>query len=132
MINVMLNKAQVIGQVGQEPKVTVSQDGRVAASFSVGTTDRAYTAPDGKRVSERAEWHNVICFGRMAEAAGKRLHGGSRVFVEGKMRTRSYEDRNGVKRYVTEINAENLVVLDGNGGDEGEYGLHRREWEPGA
>lgn len=113
----MLNRAQVIGRVGQEPKVVASPNGRVAASFSVGTTDRAYTATNGTRVPERTEWHSVICFGRMAEAVGKRVRGGSLVFVEGRMRTRSYEDGNGVKRYVTEINAENLAVLDTDGGD---------------
>lgn len=108
----MLNKAQVIGHLGQEPKIATSQNGKAIATFSVATTDKAYTAPNGVTVPERTEWHNIICFGRMADVAQKYLHKGSRVYVEGKMRTRSYDGKDGVKRYVMEINTESLVMLD--------------------
>lgn len=128
----MLNKAQVIGHLGQEPKIATSQNGKTIATFSVATTDKAYTAPNGATVPERTEWHNVICFGRMADVVQKFLRKGSRVYVEGKMRTRSYDGKDGVKRYVMEINMENLVMLDSkpqanNGGNQPQQGYPQDE-----
>lgn len=109
----MLNKAQVIGHLGQDPKITIMQQGRgTIASFSVATTEKGYTRRDGAQVPERTEWHNIVCFGRIAEVVKAYLRKGSKVFIEGKMRTRSYEDQNGIKRTVMEINAELLEMLD--------------------
>lgn len=108
----MLNKAQVIGHLGQDPKITESQNGTVA-SFSVATTERGYTTREGRQIPDRTEWHNVVCFGRMADVVKTYLRKGSKVFVEGKMRTRQYENRDGIKVTVMEINAENLELLDG-------------------
>lgn len=109
----MLNKAQVIGRIGQDPKVTAlaSGNGQIV-SFSVATTERGYTTQNGVQVPERTEWHNIVCFGRLADVAARFLHKGSKVFIEGKMRTRKYKDRNGIERYVTEINADSLEMLD--------------------
>lgn len=107
----MLNKAQVIGHLGQDPKITQARNG-VIASFSVATTEKGYTTRDGVQVPERTEWHNIVCFGRIAEVVQAYLKKGSKVFVEGKMRTRSYDDKNGVKRTIMEINAELLEMLD--------------------
>lgn len=107
----MLNKAQVIGHLGQDPKITQARNG-VIASFSVATTEKGYTTRDGVQVPERTEWHNVVCFGRIAYVVKNYLRKGSKVFVEGKMRTRQYEDRNGVKRSIMEINAELIEMLD--------------------
>lgn len=107
----MLNKAQVIGHLGQDPKITQGRNG-VIASFSVATTEKGYTTRDGVQVPERTEWHNIVCFGRIAEVVQAYLKKGSKVFVEGKMRTRSYDDKNGVKRTIMEINAELLEMLD--------------------
>lgn len=109
----MLNKAQVIGHLGQEPKITVMDKGRgTIASFSVATTEKGFTAKDGTQIPDRTEWHNVVCFGRIADVAKNYLRKGSKVFIEGKMRTRQYEDRNGVKRSIMEINAELIEMLD--------------------
>ena len=109
----MLKRAQIIGNLGDDPKVrTISNDGTKAASFNVATTERGYTLPNGTQVPERTEWHNVVCFGKLADVVDKYLKKGAKVYIEGKMRTRSYDDKNGIKRYVTEINAENLVMLD--------------------
>lgn len=109
----MLNRAQIIGNLGDDPKVrTISNDGAKAASFNVATTERGYTLPNGTQVPERTEWHNVVCFGKLADVVDKYLKKGAKVYIEGKMRTRSYDDKNGIKRYVTEINAENMVMLD--------------------
>ena len=98
----MLNKAQVIGHLGQDPKITQGRNG-VIASFSVVTTEKGYTTRDGVQVPERTEWHNIVCFGRIAEVVQAYLKKGSKVFVEGK---------NGVKRTIMEINAELLEMLD--------------------
>lgn len=108
----MLNKAQVIGHLGQDPKIATSQHGTVA-SFSVATTEKGYTTRDGKQVPDRTEWHNIVCFGRIAEVVQAYLKKGSKVFIEGKMRTRQYESRDGIKRSIMEINADMLEMLDG-------------------
>ena len=108
----MLNKAQIIGHLGQDPKITTSQHGTIA-SFSVATTEKGYTTRDGRQIPDRTEWHNVVCFGRIAEVVNAYLTKGSKVFVEGKMRTRQYENRDGIKRSIMEINAEMLEMLDG-------------------
>lgn len=110
----MLNKALVIGNLGSDPKVTIINNGQTkVASFSVATTERGYTTQSGVQVQEKTEWHNIVCFGKLADVVDKYLKKGSKVFIEGKMRTRSYEDRNGVKRSVMEINAEVMEMLDG-------------------
>lgn len=110
----MLNKAQVIGNLGADPKVTIINNGQTkVASFSVATTERGYTTQSGVQVQEKTEWHNIVCFGKLADVVDKYLKKGSKVFIEGKMRTRSYEDRNGVKRSIMEINAEVMEMLDG-------------------
>ncbi len=102
----------VIGNLGSDPKVVKSQSGRAVASFTVATTERAYTTSDGQQIPERTEWHNVVCFGKIAEVVQKYLHKGSKVYVEGKMRTRQFEGKDGQKHYITEINAEGLEMLD--------------------
>ncbi len=109
----MLNKAQVIGNLGSDPKVTNISNGQTkVASFSVATTDPAYTSKSGVQVAEKTEWHNVVCFGKLADVAEKWLRKGSKVFIEGKMRTRTYDDRNGVKRSVMEIVADYMEMVD--------------------
>lgn len=108
----MLNRAEIIGHLGQNPKIIAIQNGEQrVASLSVTTTDRAYTRKDGTQVPEQTEWHNVVCFGKLADVAQQYLHKGSKVYVAGKMRTRSYEDKLGVKRYVTEIVVDELEML---------------------
>jgi single-strand DNA-binding protein len=107
----MLNKAQVIGHLGQDPKITTSQYGTIA-SFSVATTEKGYTTKAGTQVPDRTEWHNIVCFGRIADVVKSYLKKGSKVFVEGKMRTRQYESRDGIKRSITEIHADALEMLD--------------------
>lgn len=111
----MLNKAQVIGNLGADPKVNVitTNSGQTkVTSFSVATTERGYTTNNGVQVPDKTEWHNVVCFGKMAEVVERYLRKGSKVYVEGKMRTLKYEDKQGISRSVMEIQAENLVMLD--------------------
>ena len=109
----MLNKAQVIGNLGVDPRVSVVGNAQTkVATFTVATTDRGYTTQAGVQVPEKTEWHNIVCFGKLADIAEKFLKKGSKVFIEGKMRTRSYDDKQGIKRYVMEINAETIEMLE--------------------
>lgn len=107
-----INKAIIVGFLGQEPKISTLQSGTKVAQFSVATTERGYTLQNGTQVPDRTEWHNIVLWGKIAEVAGTYLHKGSSVYVEGKIRTRNYDDSNGIKRYVTEIHGDVLQMLD--------------------
>ena len=106
-----LNKVQLIGNVGKEPEVRYLDSGVAVATFSLATTDRAYTLPNGTQVPERTEWHNIVLWRGLAETAEKYVHKGDKLFIEGKIRSRSYDDQNGVKRYVLEILGDNMEML---------------------
>ena len=108
----MLNKAQVIGYVGKEPKISTTQNNAKIASFSIATTEKSYTTQNGVTIPERTEWHNIVVFGTLAEVIEKYVHKGSRMYIEGKMRTRVFTDKNGVQKTITEINVDNLEMLD--------------------
>ena len=106
-----LNKAQLIGNVGKAPDVRYLDSGVAVATFPLATTDRAYTLPNGTQVPERTEWHNIVLWRGLAETAEKYVHKGDKLYIEGKIRSRSYDDQNGVKRYVVEIFADNMEML---------------------
>lgn len=106
-----LNKAIIIGYLGDEPQVRTLNSGGKVASLSVSTPEKGYTTKSGQQIPDKSEWHNIVLWDRLADVAEKYLHKGSMVYVEGKIRTRSY-DKNGEKRYVTEIHADNLQLLD--------------------
>lgn len=108
----MLNKAQVIGYVGKEPKISTTQNNAKIASFSIATTEKSYTTQNGVTIPERTEWHNIVVFGKLADVIEKYVHKGSRMYAEGKMRTRAFTDKNGVQKTITEINVDNLEMLD--------------------
>lgn len=115
-----LNKVMILGNLGRDPEVRQTQSGRAVANFSVATTDTWGTGEDRK---ERTEWHQVVVWGKSAEACGQYLTKGRQVLVEGRLQTRSYEDKDGVKRYATEIVAQQVQFLggkNGNGGGQGE------------
>ena len=107
------NKVILIGHVGKDPVVRYV-DKRPVASFSLATTDRAYTTASGLSVPERTEWHYVVMWDRAAEFAEKYIRRGTRLFVEGKLRTRTWEDRAAIKRTITEIYVENYDILSRN------------------
>lgn len=107
-----LNQATLIGYVGDAPKINQTKTGRKVASLSVATTEKGFTKQDGSVIPDRTEWHNVILWGKLAEIAEKYIRKGSMVFVQGKMRTRSYDDAQGVKKYITEIECDTLQLLD--------------------
>ena len=85
--------------------------GVAVATFSLATTDRAYTLANGTQVPERTEWHNIVLWRGLAETAEKYVRKGDKLYIEGKIRTRSYDDQNGIKRYVVEIFGDNMEML---------------------
>lgn len=107
-----INMVVIVGFVGDEPKINTTQNGRKMASFTVATTEKGYTSQQGVQYPDRTEWHSIIAWGKTAEVIERFIHKGSLVYVQGKLRTRSYEDKNQIKRYVTEIEVETLQMLD--------------------
>ena len=106
-----LNKVQLIGNVGKDPDVRYLDNGVEVDAFPLATTDRAYTLANGTQVPERTEWHNIVLWRGLAETAEKYVHKGDKLYIEGKIRSRSYDDQNGIKRYVVEIFADNMEML---------------------
>ena len=106
-----LNKVMLIGNVGAEPEVRYVEQGVPIASLRLATTERGYTLQNGTQVPERTEWHNIVVWRRLAEIVEKYVHKGDKLYIEGQLRTRTWDDRNGVKRYTTEIWAENMELL---------------------
>jgi single-strand DNA-binding protein len=109
-----INKVILIGNLGRDPETRYSQGGSPVTNFSVATSENWRDRQTGEQ-QERTEWHNVVCFNRLAEIAGEYLKKGSRVYVEGSLRTSSWE-QDGQKRYRTEIMARDLQMLDSRGG----------------
>ena len=103
-----LNKVILIGNVGKDPDVRYFDSGAAVANFPLATSERGYTLANGTVVPERTEWHNVVVRRDLVPFVEKWVKKGSGVYVEGKIRTRSYDDQSGVKRYVTEIHADRV------------------------
>ena len=108
-----INKVILIGNVGQDPEIRYI-DTRAVASFSLATTDRAYTTAAGAQIPERTEWPRIVLWEKAAEFAEKYIRKGTKLYVEGKLRTRSWEDRNTIKHTVTEIYVENFDIVARN------------------
>lgn len=103
-----LNKVILIGNVGKDPDVRYFDSGAAVANFPLATSERGYTLANGTVVPERTEWHNIVVRRDQVAFVEKWVKKGSGVYVEGKIRTRSYDDQSGVKRYVTEIHADRI------------------------
>lgn len=106
-----LNKVMLIGNVGKEPDVRYIDNGVATASLTLATNTPGYTLPNGTRVPERTEWHNILLWRRLAEIVERYVHKGDKLYIEGQLRTRNYVDKQGKTRYITEIWAENLELL---------------------
>lgn len=109
----MINKALLVGRLGKEPETRYMPDGKAITSFSVAT-DESYKDKAGEKV-QKTEWHSIVTFGKLAEICGKYLAKGKLVYVEGKIQTRSWDDKEGKKRYTTEIVANNVRMLEAKG-----------------
>ena len=101
----------LIGNVGKEPEVKYVDAGVCVASVRLATTERGYKLQNGTEVPERTEWHNVILWRGLAEVVEKYVHKGDKLYIEGQIRTRTYDDQNGVRRSVTEIWADSMEML---------------------
>ena len=108
-----MNKVMLIGNVGKEPDVRYYEADQAVAQVRLATTERGYTLPNGTQVPERTDWHNLVFYRGLAKTVEKYVHTGDRLYVEGRIRYRSYDDQRGVKRYVTEILVENMEMLSG-------------------
>jgi single-strand DNA-binding protein len=118
---IMLNKVMLIGNLGKDPEIRYTQSGTAVATFNVATTEK-YKGKDGNMV-ESTEWHRVVAWQKLAEICGEYLHKGSKVYIEGKLQTRKWQDQNGNDKFTTEIVARDMQMLSprGGAGDEG-YG----------
>ncbi|MCJ8208302.1 single-stranded DNA-binding protein [Mucilaginibacter sp. RS28] len=103
-----INKVILVGHLGKDPEIRYLEGGVAVASFPLATSETFNK--DGKRV-EQTEWHNIVMWRGLADVASKYLQKGKLVYIEGKLRTRSFEDKEGVKKYTTEIVAENFTML---------------------
>lgn len=110
----MLNKAQIIGRVGRDPEVRYLTSGDAVVNVSVATSERWKDKSTGE-VKEATEWHRVNFFGRLAEIAGEYVQKGTLLYVEGKIKTRKWTDKDGVEKYSTEIMGETLKLLSSRG-----------------
>jgi single-strand DNA-binding protein len=105
-----INKVILVGNLGKDPEVRTIQSGAQVARFSLATSE-SYTNKEGQKV-ENTEWHNVVLWRGLATVAEKYLKKGNKVYIEGKLRNRQYEDKDGVKKYTTEIEATDMLLLD--------------------
>jgi len=108
-MNTLRNKVQLIGNLGQNPEIRTFDNGRSVARFSLATTD-SYRDASGKKITE-TQWHNLVAWGNLAKTVEKYLTKGSEVAVEGKLTHRAYDDKDGKKRYFTEVILSEMVML---------------------
>lgn len=106
-----INKAILVGNVGADPEVRYPQKGQTVAQFRLATNERGRLNDDGTRNPDITDWHNIVLWGRNAEIAERYIRKGSQLYVEGKIRTRSYQDKTGITRYITEIYGDRIELL---------------------
>ncbi len=124
-----VNKVILIGNLGRDPEVRYMPSGQAVANVTIATSETWRDKQTGE-TQERTEWHNVVFFGRLAEIAGEYLRKGSQVYVEGSLRTRKWQDREGRDRYTTEIVANEMQMLGGRGQQGGDFAPARPEAAP--
>ena len=120
-----INKVIIIGNLGQDPETRHTAGGSAVTNLSVATSETWKDKQTGEK-KEQTEWHRVVMFARLAEIAGEYLRKGSKVYIEGRLQTRKWQDRDGQDRYTTEIVANDLQMLD----TKGEHSIRRAEPPP--
>ena len=115
-----LNKVLLIGNLGKDPEVRFTPSGKAVARFSIATSE-TWNDQDGQK-QERTEWHNIVVWGKQGESCGQYLSKGRQVFIEGQIRNRQYDDKDGNKKYITEITAMRVQFLGGGAGGGGAGG----------
>ncbi len=113
-----VNKVILVGRLGKDPEVRHLDSGAVVANFSLATSESYKDRTTGER-KEQTEWHNIVLWRGLAEVAEKYLHKGDLVYIEGKIRTRSYTDKENVQKYTTEVVGDNMTMLGSKGGGGG-------------
>ena len=108
-MNTIKNKVQLIGNLGNDPEITTFESGKTLAKFSIATND-SYKNAQGEKVTD-TQWHNVVAWGKTAQIIEKYITKGKEVAIEGKLTTRSWEDKDGIKRYITEVVCSELLML---------------------
>ena len=108
-MNTIKNKVQLIGNLGQDPEITNFESGKILAKFSIATNE-SYKNAQGEKVTD-TQWHNVVAWGKTAEIIEKFVTKGKEIAIEGKLTSRSYDDKDGQKRYITEIVCNELLML---------------------
>ena len=128
-----INKVILVGNLGRDPEVRYTSSGAAVANITVATSENWKDRNTGER-QERTEWHRVVLFGRLGEIAGEYLKKGSQVYIEGRLQTRKWQDREGQDRYTTEVVANDLQMLGGRGGGGEGYssGPPADAYEPAA
>ena len=109
-----LNKVQIIGHLGADPELRYTSNGLAVATMNIATNER-FKPPDSEEWQERTEWHRVVAWGKQAEIAGEYLAKGRQVYIEGRLQTRSWDDKDGNKRYTTEVVVRDIILLGGRG-----------------
>lgn len=107
-----LNKAELIGNVGSDPRLKEFENGGCVCNLTIATTERGFTTKAGTKVEEKTEWHNVVFRNQLAKIIAQYVSKGDKIYVAGKIRTRQYEDK-GVTKYVTEIYADSFEFMQG-------------------
>jgi len=112
-----VNKVILVGRLGKDPQLDYTQAGTARCRFSLATSEQ-YTDRDGQR-QEKTEWHNIVLWDKLAEVAGEYLKKGRQVYIEGSIRTRQYQDKEGQTKYISEIIARQMQLLGGPAGERG-------------
>ena len=126
-----INKVILIGRLGRDPELKYTPDGVPVATFSIATSEEWKDKNTGEK-QERTEWHRIVAWRKLGEICGEYLRKGSQIYLEGRLQTRSWDDRDGNKRYMTEIVAFNMQMLDskGRGSDSQSGGIPTPMEEP--
>lgn len=113
-----VNKVILLGNVGQEPEIRYIDNNRAVANFSLATTERGFKTQDGKTIPDRTEWHRIVVWGNQAKIIENYVHKGSSLYVEGKIQSRTWKDKDGNDRYTVEIMADSIQLVGGRRSDE--------------
>ena len=119
-----MNKVMLIGNVGKDPDVRYYDADQAVAQFPLATTERGYTLQNGTKVPDHTDWHKLVVWRGLAKVVEKHVHKGDKLYVEGRIRYRSYDDPKGQRRYVTEILVENMELLNPKPAEREENAQH--------
>ena len=119
-----MNKVMLIGNVGKDPDVRYYDADQAVAQFPLATTERGYILQNGTKVPDHTDWHNLVVWRGLAKVVEKHVHKGDKLYVEGRIRYRSYDDPKGQRRYVTEILVENMELLNPKPAEREENAQH--------